>query len=135
MTYAIAYIGALIVFIILDALWLGLIARDFYQREYGALLAENPRMGVAVIFYLGYVAGVVFFAVAPALSSGGVWKAALYGALLGLLAYGTYDATNLATLKDYSVKAAIVDTLWGTFLTGSIAMAGYVAATRFGANG
>ena len=81
MTYIAAYIGALILFVILDALWLGLIARDFYQREYGALLADNPRMGIAVIFYLGYVAGVVFFAVAPALSNGGVWEVMEGGAL------------------------------------------------------
>lgn len=127
MTYLIAYVATAIVFFSLDYVWLGTIAKDFYARGLGPLMRETPDFAVAGIFYLFYVAGVVFFAVLPALQAGS-WKTALlYGALLGLFAYGTYDMTNLATLRGWPVRVAVVDMAWGAALTGLAALAGYLA--------
>lgn len=124
MTYAIAYLATAFVFLAIDYVWLAYIAKDFYARSIGHLMREVPDFGAAAGFYLIYVAGVVFFAVLPAES----WKgAALRGALLGLLAYGTYDMTNLATLKGWPWKMAAVDMAWGMFLTASAALGGYLA--------
>lgn len=127
-----AYLGAAAAFIVIDAIWLGTVAKKFYFTQLAGLLREKPDLGVAAVFYVIYLGGIVYFAIMPALAGGGLAKAALNGALLGFLAYATYDATNLATLKGYTATVAIVDVLWGTFLTGTAAAAGYSAATRFG---
>ncbi|MEQ8267630.1 MAG: DUF2177 family protein [Parvibaculum sp.] len=127
MTYLIAYGATALVFFGLDYLWLGTVAKGFYARELGPLMRETPDFAAAGLFYLFYVAGIVFFAVLPALQSGS-WKTALlYGGLLGLLAYGTYDMTNLATLKGWSVKMVVVDMAWGAALTAMAALAGTLA--------
>jgi len=125
--YLVAYAAAAIVFLGLDALWLGRIAIGLYRREIGMLLLERPNLVIAGIFYLLFVVGIVVLAIAPALAGGG-WLAALgLGAVLGLVAYGTYDITNLATLKHWSVPLTIVDIAWGTVLTALSAGAGYWA--------
>ena len=131
MQFAIAYLAAAVAFFALDMLWLTKIARNFYFSRLGDLVRERPDFAVAGVFYLGYVAGLVYFAIAPALNGGGMARALVNGALLGLLAYGTYDSTNLATLRGYPAAVAIVDVLWGTFLTAAAAGAGYWAAQRF----
>lgn len=124
MTYAIAYVATAFVFLAIDYVWLAFIAKDFYARSIGHLMRDVPDLGAAAGFYLIYVAGVVIFAVLPAES----WKGAVFrGALLGLLAYGTYDMTNLATLKGWPWKMAAVDMAWGTFLTATAALGGYLA--------
>lgn len=125
MTWIVAYLTTALVFLAADALWLGLAMKDFYARQLGGLLRDQPDLLVAGLFYLVYAGGIVLFAVAPALQSGS-WRLALgYGAALGLLAYGTYDATNLATLKGWPVVVSVVDTLWGISLTALTALAGY----------
>ncbi|SNS37350.1 MULTISPECIES: DUF2177 family protein [unclassified Azospirillum] len=127
-----AYGGGLLLFLALDYLWLGHLARDFYARQLGDLLRDPPQLGIAALFYLAYVAGIVFFAVLPALREGGVWQAALYGALLGLLAYGTYDITNLATIRGWPWTVSLVDMAWGTAVSATTAAAGYLAARWLG---
>jgi uncharacterized membrane protein len=130
MTYAIAYLVSLLVMAGLDFLWLTNTSAILYRRDLGPLLAEDPRMGVAVIFYLAYAAGIVIFAVRPALASGD-WRAALlYGALFGLFAYATYDLTNFATMKVWSLRVTLLDMGWGMFLTAAAASAGAFAALR-----
>jgi uncharacterized membrane protein len=125
-----AYIGALVAFCVMDAIWLGVIATDFYFGALGGLLREDPNWPAAAIFYLGYVAGVVYFAVLPT-SLGAGWKAAAKrGALLGLLAYATYDMTNLATLVGWSLTVSLVDMAWGMVITGTAAVAGFMACAR-----
>ncbi|HBS36559.1 MAG TPA: DUF2177 domain-containing protein, partial [Parvularcula sp.] len=119
-----AYIGAAFAFVALDAIWLGAAARQFYFTQLAGLLRDKPDLGVAAVFYVIYLGGVVYFAVMPALASGGLAKALLNGAMLGFLAYATYDATNLATLKGYPAAVAIVDVMWGTFVTGAAAAFG-----------
>ena len=127
-----AYAGALTAFLIIDLIWLGVVAKDFYRGQLGHLMLDKPNVLAAALFYLAYVAIVVFLAVQPAIAKGSWTTAALYGAILGLFAYGTYDMTNLATLKDWPVPVVIVDMIWGICLTGASATAGYLA-TRIGA--
>jgi uncharacterized membrane protein len=125
MSYVFAYAGSAIVFLGLDYIWLSRVARDFYAGSLGSLMRETPDFLAAGIFYLFYIGGIVFFAVMPAES----WKGALLrGAVLGLLAYGTYDMTNLATLKGWPWRMAAVDMVWGMALTGLAAAGGYLAA-------
>lgn len=126
-----AYAGAAVAFVILDAIWLGTVAKSFYFTQLAGLLRDKPDLAVAAVFYVIYIAGIVYFAIMPALSAGGLSKAIINGALLGFLAYATYDATNLATLKGYPAIVAAVDITWGTFLTGTAAACGYLAAERF----
>lgn len=123
-----AYAGALVAFALLDLAWLAFVARDFYQARIGALLLAKPNWVAAGLFYLAYPAGVVFFAVAPALDTGSVVRAVAWGALLGTLVYATYDLTNLATLKGWSVPVAILDVAWGAVATAAAAGAGFLLA-------
>ena len=117
----IAYAVAALIMAGLDFLWLSLTVEPFYQRALGAVLAEKPYMPAAVAFYLIYVLGIVVLAVWPALDSGD-WRTALVrGAAFGFFAYATYDLTNLATLKVWSLKVSLIDMAWGTFLTGTAA--------------
>ncbi len=123
-----AYLGAFLAFMILDGTWLGVVAKGFYTRELGDRMRESPNMLAAGIFYLTYVAGIVLLAVAPGIAAG-AWKtAALYGAVLGFVAYGAYDLTNYATLEGWPLRVVVVDLVWGTLLTAVSATAGYLAA-------
>lgn len=126
--YIVLYVCAALVFFPLDLLWLGVVARNFYRSRLGQLLLDQPRWGVALLFYAFYIVGVVVFAMAPALASGSWRTAALYGALFGCLAYATYDLTNLATLRGYPASLALVDIVWGTVLTALAAALGLVIA-------
>jgi uncharacterized membrane protein len=124
-TYAASYVATAVVFFGLDFIWLSSVATNFYKDRIGSLLLEQPNLAVAGIFYLFYVAGIVYFAVLPGVVSGSWMTAMVNGALLGLIAYGTYDMTNLSTLKNWSISVSVVDVLWGTFLTGLAATLGY----------
>ena len=99
--YAKIYVAALVGFLAIDMLWLGVVARGFYRRQLGFLLADQVNWWAAFSFYLLFVAGVLVFAVVPALQAGSLSRALLLGGLLGLLTYGTYDLTNLATVKGW----------------------------------
>jgi uncharacterized membrane protein len=132
----IAYATTLIAFCCCDFVWLGWIAKDYYQSQLGALLLAQPNWAAAVIFYALYAAGIVFFCISPALEAGSLAKAALFGAVLGALAYATYDLTNQATLAVWQTRLTIIDLIWGTTLTMVSATGGYFAARwaegRFG---
>ncbi len=107
-------------FFLIDMLWLGVIAKDFYQDKLVSFL--GPVNWVAAgIFYLIFIVGILIFAVAPALESQSLMKAIVLGALFGFFAYATYDFTNLATLKDWPLSIVIVDVVWGAVLSGSVA--------------
>jgi uncharacterized membrane protein len=133
MQYLIAYGASAVVFFGLDLLWLGVIARGFYARQMGDLLREQPSLGVAGLFYVVYVGGIVLLAVLPALQSQSWRTALLLGVALGVVAYGTYDFTNLATLRRWPLALALVDLAWGSVLTGLAATAGYLAVRASGA--
>jgi uncharacterized membrane protein len=124
--FAIAYATTAIVFCGLDFLWLGFVAKGYYQSQVGGLLLERPNLPVAALFYAVYVAGMLVFAVLPALSAGAWEKALLYGALFGFFAYATYDLTNLATLKGWSPGIAFLDLAWGSVVTAVSASAGFL---------
>lgn len=116
---------------VLDFLWLGFVAKKVYYAEMGKLLLEKPNMVAALIFYVIYVVGVVVFVVTPALEKGSLTYAALYGAFFGFVAYATYDLTNLAVLKDYSTKIAVIDMIWGAVLTAVVAVATTFVVKQF----
>ena len=117
------YLIALPVFFAIDMVWLGLIAKGFYRRQIGFLMREGVNWPAAVIFYLLFILGLVVFVVAPAVDDGSWLRALLYGALFGLIAYATYDLTNLATLRDWPLPVTLVDLAWGAVLGGSVCAA------------
>ena len=124
-TYAWGYGAALLTVGILDGLWLGLIAREFYRSQMVAVAAESFNLVPAAIFYLCYPLGVLFVALTPPAQG---WAEALgRSALLGLVAYGVYDLTNMATLKAWPLKLALTDMAWGTFITAMAGLAAYSA--------
>jgi uncharacterized membrane protein len=126
-SYTVAYGATAVVFFGLDFVWLSTVSTIFYRGRIGPLLLDQPNLGVAGLFYFVYVAGIVHFAVMPAVN-GTSWTTALVnGALLGLVAYGTYDMTNLATLKNWSISLSVVDMIWGIALTATAATGGYFA--------
>ena len=119
-----------IVMLLADGLWLGVIAKSTYQAGIGHLMASEPRLGVAALFYLLYPVGLVIFAVLPGVADGGVPRAALLGALFGLFAYGTYDLTNLATLKTWSLKLSLIDMAWGACVSAGASATACALAVR-----
>lgn len=127
-----AYLAAGIAFLIVDAIWLTTMADMLYRPLLGDKLEPQFLLAPAVCFYLIYIAGIVFFAILPALQSGGLAKAALNGAVLGLVAYATYDLTNQATLRGWPLAITLADIPWGAFVTAVGASAGFLAARRFG---
>lgn len=125
------YFITLLVFLILDAVWLGLIAQPFYQAQIGFLLAKNPNWAAAGVFYLLYVAGLVFFVTEPAVRAGtSPARSALRGAFFGLVAYATYDLTNLATVDRWPLLLTAVDMAWGTLLGALTTLAAVWAGRR-----
>jgi len=111
----------------LDLLWLGVVARGFYQRELGYLMRPDVKWVPAVLFYLIYVAALVLFVVLPALERQSLGRALALGAFFGLAAYAAYDLTSLALIKDYPLAAALVDLAWGSFLSATVAGVVYAA--------
>jgi len=120
----IAYFATMMVFFAIDYVWLTRVALSLYRDQIGPLLLDEFKVGYAAAFYLAYGAGIVFFAVRPALDANSLVMGFFYGAALGFLCYGTYDFTNLATLKGYTATVAFTDIAWGTMLTGTSALAG-----------
>lgn len=128
----VAYLAAGIAFLVIDAIWLTVMADTLYRPLLGDRLEPQFHLAPAVAFYLIYVGGIVFFAVMPALEGGGLAKAVLNGAVLGLVAYATYDLTNHATLRDWPLAVTLADIPWGMFVTAAGASAGFLVASRFG---
>ncbi len=116
-TLAASYAVALGVLAVVDALWLGVVAREFYKLQLGEMLREKPIWGVAVLFYLAHAAGIAVFAVPLSLTYGTWPSALLYGAFFGFCVYGAYDFTNLATLRGWPWTVSVVDLAWGTVVT------------------
>ena len=120
-----AYTGTLVAFALLDLVWLGYVARGFYQSQVGTLLRSPPRWWAALLLYAVYAAGVTGFVVVPALDGGSVASALAAGAAFGLVVYGTYDLTNLAVLRGWTTAAAAVDVAWGAAVSAAAAAAGF----------
>jgi uncharacterized membrane protein len=119
------YIIATPIFFVIDILWLGVIAKPLYQKYLGHLLAEQTKWGAAIIFYLLFIAGLVIFAISPALEKGSLWYAVGYGAMFGFFAYMTYELTNYAVLKDWPLGIVWIDIAWGIVLGGLVSGLAY----------
>lgn len=126
-----AFIATGLGFAAVDSIWLITMSTRLYKPEIGELMAQNFRLGPAIVFYLLYIVGILIFAVQPALASGKWQTALVQGALFGFFCYMTYDMTNYATLRIWSLKVTILDLMWGTFLTGSAATIGFLATRKF----
>lgn len=120
------YLLTIPVFFAIDLLWLGVIAKDLYQKQLAHLLSPTVNWPAACAFYLIYISGILLFAVRPALVGQSLAKAALWGALFGFFTYATYDLTNLATLKNWPLKIVAIDIVWGTLLCTLVASASYL---------
>jgi uncharacterized membrane protein len=115
--FFVSYVAALATLAVLDALWLGLVSREFYKARLGQLLLDRPLWSVAILFYLIHAAGIAVFAVPPAIAAGTWTAAVLYGALFGFCVYAAYDITNLATLRGWPMAVSLVDLTWGAAAT------------------
>ncbi len=123
--YVHLYILTVPVFFLIDMVWLGFVAKNFYQAKLGYLLGP-VNWPAALLFYFVYIVGILVFAVVPALEGGTLMKALVMGVLFGLFAYATYDLTNYATIRDWPLSIVIVDIAWGMVLTGSVATVSYL---------
>lgn len=130
--WLLAYGGTLLTMLVLDALWIGLYMAPAYKSALGDLMLAQPRLLSAAAFYLLFAAGVVFLAVAPGLAAVRWQTAAVHGAVLGLVAYATYDLTNYSILKVWPLGLTLADIAWGTFLSAAAAAGGWFAASRWG---
>lgn len=124
------YLVSLSAFLAIDMLWLGLVARSFYQQQIGFLMASSPNWFAAVIFYLLFIVGILFFVVIPGLEINSPKATLLRAALFGLITYATYDLTNLATIKDWPVLITVVDMFWGTVLSVMVSYISFMAGKR-----
>jgi uncharacterized membrane protein len=128
-TLMVSYFVTLVVMVALDFVWLGRMGDVLYRPVMGEMALPGFRIAPAIAFYLLFVGGVVYFAVAPALAGGGARGAALDSAVFGFCAYATYDLTNQATLKNWSTTLSAIDIGWGRALTAVSATTGYFVAS------
>ena len=127
-----AYLCALLAFTAVDMVWLSIMAGRFYRPTLGDILLADVNLKAAVVFYLLYPIGLVIFAIAPALKTGELKDALVMGALFGFFAYATYDLTNQATVRNWSVALTLVDVAWGAFVSGLAAVVATAVSTRIG---
>lgn len=128
MTYLFSYIVAFVLFATLDIIWLTLMSGVLYRPVLGDMLAPEIRIAPALAFYLAYPIGLVLFAIAPALRSGSLLDALFLGAVLGALTYATYDLTNFATLRNWTLQLTVVDIVYGAVVAGGVAGLTYLVA-------
>ena len=120
-----AYGLTFLVFLAVDFLWLGILAKRLYQQQLGHLFSAEVNWPAAFLFYVIFVIGMMVFVIHPAVKSGAVWQAVWMGALYGLVTYATFDLTNLALVKDWPTPIVVVDILWGIVLSAIVSTAGY----------
>ncbi|SIT12575.1 Uncharacterized membrane protein [Roseivivax lentus] len=124
------YLLTAAIFLVIDAIMLTFVMKPLFTRHLGDLMRDSPMLGAAAGFYLLYVAGLVFLVSAPALRDGDPGRAALHGAIIGAMAYGTYEFTSMAIMRDWSWQMVAADTTWGAVLTGFSAWAGVTILMR-----
>ncbi len=128
--YVYLYLIALGIFLIIDLIWLNLIAKNLYQKEIGSLLLKNPNLIPALIFYLLFIVALLILVLIPGINSYTLTKTLLLGAVFGFITYATYDLTNLATLDGWSIKMTIIDLIWGASVTTLITFLGYIIGSK-----
>jgi uncharacterized membrane protein len=131
MKQLVAYFTGLVVFVVADMVWLGTMTSRFYRPTLSDILLANVNLPPAVAFYLLYPIGLILFAVSPALKSNSFAMAAVYGCLFGLFTYSTYDLSNYATLRNWSLPLTIMDIAWGTILAGLASVVSFWVVSRF----
>ena len=119
------YLGSLATFLFLDLLWLGVIAKNYYRTQLQGILSEGVNWPIAIVFYLLFVCGLIYFAVLPGVEAKSVSKALLNGALFGFFTYATYELTNAATILSWPKQLILVDLLWGVVLSCVVAFIGF----------
>jgi len=132
MKILILYASTTVIFFVADAIGLRLLIKPVFERHVEHLFADPFRAVPAALFYLGYVVGVLWFVSVPAWRAGDPMAALVGGIALGLMAYGTYEFTNYATLRDWSMEQVAIDTIWGAVLTGFSAWAGVMVVRALG---
>ena len=120
-----SYLLTTVVFFAIDMAWLGLVAKNIYQKYLGALLSETVNWAAAIIFYLIFIVGIFIFVINPAIEKQSVIRAIVLGTIFGFIAYATYDLTNYATLKGFPLNIVFIDLAWGAVLTSIVSIAGY----------
>lgn len=125
------YFIALIVFFIVDMIWLGFIAKNFYANQIGSLMKTDINWIAAIIFYLIFIFGLVIFVISPSIEKNSWTNALIFGALFGFVCYATYDLTNLAVAKNWPILVTVVDLIWGAFLASSVSVITYFIFNRF----
>jgi len=120
-----------LIFFAIDMVWLGVVARNLYKQKLGFILSPEVNWAAAIIFYIIYIGGILFFAVLPASKEMSWQTALLNGALLGGMCYATYDLTNMATIAKWPLEIVVIDIVWGIVLTGSVATLSYIASAKF----
>ena len=130
--YAVTYLAILLPFGMLDAVWLSLMGPRLYRPTLGDILLTNVNLPAAIAFYLIYPIGILVFATLPALKAGSVGPALMYGALFGLLAYATYDLTNQATLRNWTLQLTLADMAWGAVASGLAGAASFYITRTVG---
>ena len=128
MRYVKAFAAAAAAFLVIDIAWISLFLGDVYEAQLGSMMRPTASVAAAALFYVGYLAAILYLAVRPALADKRIATAALHGAALGAVAYGTYTLTNYAIFAQWSVLLVVSDIGWGTFLTAVCAVVGYLAA-------
>ena len=126
------YVSAFVTFLAIDMVWLIIVARGFYRKQLGFLLSDQPNWWAAISFYLLFVAGLLVFAIVPGLEAGSLRKALLLGGFFGLVAYATYDLTNMATVKNWPWILTLVDMAWGAVLATSVSCLAYLVGRWLG---
>lgn len=128
--YLAVYFSFLLSLVVIDLIWLLGIAKNLYRDEMGSLMASEPKLLVGLGFYLLYALGASIFVIIPAISKQSCLYAVQYGALFGLFCYMTYDLTNLAVIRDFPVRLAFIDIVWGSAVTAASATISYWVGTR-----
>lgn len=128
--YVYLYLIVFGIFLIIDLIWLNLIARNLYQKEIGNLLLKNPNILPAFLFYALFIVALLILVLIPGIQSYTLLKTILFGAVFGFITYATYDLTNLATLDGWSIKMTIIDLIWGASVTTLITFLGYIIGSK-----
>lgn len=128
--YVYLYLITFGIFLVIDLIWLNLIAKGLYQKEIGTLLLKNPNIVPAILFYALFIVALLVLVLIPGIQGYTLAKTLLLGAVFGFITYATYDLTNLATLQGWSLKMTIVDLIWGTSVTTLMTYLGYIIGNK-----
>ena len=125
-----SYLIATVIFFAIDMVWLGLIAKNLYKAKLGFILSDQVNWMAAIIFYLLYIGGILYFALIPAFKDASWQTALINGAILGMLCYATYDLTNMATIAKWPLSIVFIDIAWGIVLTGGVSVLSYLVIEK-----